>query len=309
MLFNAFCTAVKKYSDKLALNNISYRALYQMVVDRPYMPICSATDWTIILDILRAAYENKPIVILPKFRREEIDLIEPQGEFSIILYSSGSTGKRKQITMSEKMIMANAENAMACQRLTYLDRILTVCSLNHTGGISTQSLAGLLCGAHVIVEQFNPFSFFRTLHDYDITVTHLIPAMIDSLSKVKFNIPPKSLRLVMAGSDCVYIHHVEFWIQRDVNFIANYGLTEAGPIIINHEYHKDSDLSIFGQGVPLGTNEWCQTKIVDGVLWIKGRAVSTDDWFNTGDCVYCIDDWFVYQGRQSAGCKILPKAY
>ena len=309
MLFNAFCTAVKKYSDKLALNNISYRALYQMVVDRPYTPICSATDWTIILDILRAAYENKPIVILPKFRREEIDLIEPQGEFSIILYSSGSTGKRKQITMSEKMIMANAENAMACQRLTYLDRILTVCSLNHTGGISTQSLAGLLCGAHVIVEQFNPFSFFRTLHDYDITVTHLIPAMIDSLSKVKFNIPPKSLRLVMAGSDCVYIHHVEFWIQRDVNFIANYGLTEAGPIIINHEYHKGSDLSIFDQGVPLGTNEWCQTKIVDGVLWIKGRAVSTDDWFNTGDCVYCIDDWFVYRGRQSAGCKILPKAY
>ena len=201
MLFNAFCTAVKKYSDKLALNNISYRALYQMVVDRPYTPICSATDWTVILDILRAAYENKPIVILPKFRREEIDLVEPQGEFSIILYSSGSTGKRKQITMSEKMIMANAENAMACQRLTYLDRILTVCSLNHTGGISTQSLAGLLCGAHVIVESFNPFSFFRTLQDYDITVTHLIPAMIDSLSKVKFNTPPKSLRLVMTGRD------------------------------------------------------------------------------------------------------------
>jgi acyl-CoA synthetase (AMP-forming)/AMP-acid ligase II len=309
MLFNAFCTAVKKYSDKLALNNISYRALYQMAIDRPYKPVCSSNDWTVILDILKAAQINKPIVILPKFRREDVKVVEPTGEFSIILYSSGSTGQRKQITMTEQMIMANAENAMACQRLTHLDRILTVCSLNHTGGLSAQTLAGLLCGAHIVVEPFNAFNFFKTLHDYDITVTHLVPIMIDGLTKVKFTVPPKSLRLVMAGSDCVYRHHVEFWTTRDVNFISNYGLTEAGPIIINQEYTSTSDLSIFDQGVPLGTNTWCQTRIVDGVLWIKGRAVSGYDWFNTGDCVYCIDNWFVYQGRHSAGCKILPKAY
>lgn len=309
MLFNAFCSSVEKYSDKLALNNITYRALYQMVVDRPYTPICSSTDWTVILDILKASQINKPIVILPKFRREEIRPKQPSGEFSIVLYSSGSTGQRKEIVMPERMIMANIENAIECQSLTNEDRILTVCSLNHTGGISAQTLAGLACGAHIIVEQFNAFSFFRTLHTYDITVTHLVPVMIDALENVKFSEPPKALRLVMAGSDCVYKHHVEFWTTRGIDFISNYGLTEAGPIIINHRFHQDSDLSIFEQGVPLGTTTWCQTRIVDGVLWLKGREVNSYDWFNTGDCISYIDDWFVYRGRQSAGCKILPKAY
>ena len=280
-----------------------------MVVDRPYTSVCKATDWTVLLDILKASQINKPIVILPKFHRDSITPSVPNGEFSITLYSSGSTGQRKPIVMSEQMIMSNAENAMASQRLTHLDRILTVCSLNHTGGISAQTLAGFLCGAHIVVGQFNAFSFFKTLHDYDITVTHLVPVMIDALTRVKFSTPPKSLRLVMAGSDCVYKHHVEFWINKNINFISNYGLTEAGPIIINHEFTADSDLSIFEQGVPLGTNAWCQTRIVDGVLWIKGRAVNGYEWFNTGDCISYIDNWFVYRGRQSAGCQIVPKAY
>jgi acyl-coenzyme A synthetase/AMP-(fatty) acid ligase len=150
------------------------------------------------------------------------------------LFSSGSSsGARKQLFMSERMIMANAKNAVECQQITDRDRILTVCSLNHTGGLSAQTIAGLLCGAYNLIEQFNAFNFFKLLQQHNITVTHLIPVHIDALIKVNSELVIPNLRLTVAGSDCVHKHHVEFWINRGVNFIMNYGMTESGPIIIN----------------------------------------------------------------------------
>lgn len=311
MLFNTFYSTVQKYQTALAINDLTYQEVYDLVKSREYKSVSYETDWTVLLDILKAAEVNKPIVILPKFHREEVDIpSELPDEFGIILYSSGSTGVRKQIFMPERMIVANAENAIRCQRIIPADKILTVCSLNHTGGISAQSLPGLLVGAHVIVTPFNVFNFFKIIQIEKITLTHLVPIMIEGLEKVKNKYDLSSLRLVVAGSDCVYKKHVEFWISRGVNFMSNYGLTEAGPIIINKEYTKDTDLSIFDQGVPLGTVAWCDTKIENGELLLKGDCISNNqDWFKTGDCVYQIDQWYMYQGRLAAGCKILPKKY
>lgn len=310
MVFNTFLSTVKKYPDKLAVNNLTYQELYNLVIARPYSKVCYETDWTILLDILKAAFVDKPIIILPKFHREAVDIptVVPD-EFGIMLFSSGSTGTRKQIFMPDSMILSNASNAIECQRLTDRDKILTVCSLNHTGGISAQTLPGLLCGAHIIVEPFNAFNLLRIIQEQEITVTHLIPVMIDALIKVNSDVKVPKLRLVVAGSDCVYQQHVEFWLDRNVPFIINYGLSEAGPIIINHEFVPGDDLSIFELGVLLGTSTWCDTKIVDNELLLKGSCVYTNDWFLTGDCVDLVNGWFIYRGRRSAGCKILPKAY
>lgn len=312
LLFNAFQDTVEKYPDHLALNNLTYRELLKAVLERKYKYICDTTDWTVILDVLKAAMLNKPIVILPKFNRDSVVTppIDNDG-FRIFLFSSGSSsGNRKCIFMSDRMIMSNAENATNCQSLTSNDTILTVCSLNHTGGLSAQTIAGLLVGAHIIVEQFNAFNFLRLIAQHDVTVTHLIPVMIDALIKVNSDITVSSLRLVMAGSDCVNKEHVEYWLSKCVPFIVNYGMTEAGPIIINHKFNPGDDLSVFSKGVLLGTTAWCQVDIVDGVLMLKGSSLMINNvWFNTGDCVEKYNEWFIYNGRHSAGCKIIPKQY
>jgi len=309
MLFNAFSNAAKKYPDRLALNEFTYSELLTMISQREYVPVCSSTDWTIILDILKAASINRPITILPRVRRTDVFPVSKQSDFGIKLFSSGSTGDRKGLFMPERMILANAENAIACQQLTHEDKILTVCSLNHTGGISAQTLPGLLVGAHVIVEKFNAFNLLRLIDQHQITVTHLVPVMIDAVKIVRSSADVSSLRLVVAGSDCVYKHHVEFWMSKKIPFMVNYGLTEAGPIIINHVLTQD-DLAVFDLGVPLGKTTWCEFAIINGELWIRGHNVMTSfAWFPTGDCVELIDDWFIYKGRLSAGCKIIPKQY
>jgi acyl-CoA synthetase (AMP-forming)/AMP-acid ligase II len=311
MLFNTLLNVAEKYPNKLAINDITYSKLLDIIANRSYDIVCKNTGVDVLLDILTAAYHNKPIFILPKYNRDEVIISDhiDREKFQIVLYSSGSTGSRKQIFVPEEMILKNADNSVKCQNLSKDDKILTVCSLNHTGGINAQTIAGLTVGAHIIVKEFNPFNFFKILETEKITVTHLIPIMIDSLIKVDNARYLEDLRIVMAGSDCVYKHHVEFWNNLSVDFIVNYGLTEAGPIIINHKFTKGSSLDVFDQGVPLGTDVWCDYKINDGELLLKGKEVNSEEWFKTGDCVEVYKNWILYKGRKSAGCKIVPKQY
>lgn len=309
MLFTKFLDTAKKYQAKLAINNLTYNDVVNLVNSREYRSVCYSTDYTVILDILKAASVNKPIVILPKFKRDEVVIPDLLDHFGIYLFSSGSTGKRKPIFLSEEMILSNASNAIECQTIDEYDNILTVCSLNHTGGLNAQTIPGLLVGAHVIVEEFNAFNFFKKLQQHQITLTHLIPLHIDALVKVKNKTKLDHLRLVVAGSDCVYPAHIKFWLELDTEFMINYGMTEAGPIILNHTFNKNSDLSVYNYGVVLGNTAWCEYKIIDGELFLKGKSINTNDWLATGDCVQQQDDWLLYQGRKSAGCKIIPKQY
>lgn len=310
MLFNKLYSLAKKYPNKLALNSLTYSDLVKKVIDSEYNLVCQSKNEKIIIDIFKASQIQKPLIILPKYNLEDIEMPSKLNKkFDLYLFSSGSTGKRKSICLSEKMIKNNADIAIKCQNITSEDKILTVCSLNHTGGLNAQTIPGLLSGAHIIIKDFNPFKFLKDLKENEITLTHLIPIMISALEKTKNNTKLEKLRLVVAGSDCVYKNHVEYWINKNINFLINYGLTEAGPIIINHLFKYKEELKVYDLGIPIGSNCWCDYKIDKNELILKGKSVYKKDWFNTGDCVSINNGWFIYKGRKSAGCKIVPKNY
>lgn len=308
MLFNKLLEAANKNLNKVALNDYTYQDLFDKVENSSYSPICNSYDEQVIVDLIVAARENKPLVIMPKFKRDEVSIPNelPNG-FGIILFSSGSTGPRKPIWLPAGMILENARCAILSQKLHSSDRILTVSSLNHTGGINVQTIPGLLMGAEVTCKSFNAFTFFKDLEGY--TVTHLVPVMIDALMNVKTKVVPKSVRLVVAGSDCVSEEHVKFWQSKKTDFMINYGLTEAGPVICNHIFTPTESLEIFNYGVPLGDTFWSEYKIHDSELFLKGKNINSESWISTGDCVQQQDRWLIYAGRKSAGCKIIPKQY
>jgi acyl-CoA synthetase (AMP-forming)/AMP-acid ligase II len=309
MLFNKFCETVNKFPNLPALNNWSYKDLLDIVIDSDYKFLSDSSKEFILIDILKAAAVDKPLVIFPKYKKEEVSIPEIDSKnFCLYLYSSGTSGPRKSIRVTESQIYYNCLNAIMSQKIVNTDRILTICSMNHTGGINAQSLAGLISGSHIIVQDFNPYNFSSLLKEKNISLTHLVPIMIDSLLKIK-SFDTGNLRLVVAGSDCVKREHVDLFLKRSIPFMINYGLTEAGPIVINHIFNKKEELEIFEHGVPLGTNCWTEYKIENNELMLKGNIVSIDGWLNTGDCVKKYDEWFIYQGRKSHGCKIIPKNY
>lgn len=309
MLFKLFNDIAEKFPEKLALNNYSFKELLYVVKNYPYKLIVDNDDETVLISILKASQLNLPLVVVPL--NGTFDLPKQySNNFTLYLYSSGSTtGQKKSIPISEKHLIENCRIGRICNRISPDSKILTVCSMRHTGGINAQSLPALLTGAHVIIDVNRNFSqFFHTINLLNITHCHLTPRICDLIEKLK-TIATPTLEVIMCGSDCVHEKNVKFWIERGVRFILNYGLTEAGPIIINHEFLSNDELHIFEHGVPLGTKIWCEYKIENNSLYLKGDNVSDDDWLDTKDCVVKFDQWYIYNGRKSAGCKIIPKGH
>jgi len=271
MIFDRFKLCVELQPDKLALNKLTYKELFNLVE--------KGNNENIIYKILRG--EN------------------------IQLTSSGSTGHKKIIDLPSSMIYGNAQIATLSQKITSDDIILTVCTLKHTGGINAQTISGLLQGAHVIIEPFNGLSFFRLMQENKITITHVTPRMIDIIKKVKQPKLLPNLKLVTCGSDIVKKEHAEYWLNFKTKFMINYGLTEAGPIIINHTFTDKNELSIFDKGIPLGSYCYAEHMVKDGELFLRGQNVYVNDWFATGDLVEEKDFWYFYKGRKGLG--LVPK--
>jgi non-ribosomal peptide synthetase component E (peptide arylation enzyme) len=300
MLFNRFKDVAEKYAHRSALNNLSYGELLALVESD------SGGD-SVLIDILRASRMKTTVVVPPLNVNDIVPFDNSVDEFSLVLWSSGSSGTRKPIVLTEVMLLSNADNAIECNGITAKDVVYTVCSMRHTGGINAQSLPALLAGAHVVVEPFNAFTFFNRINEIGATITHVVPRMIEVLRKVERKGAP-TLKTVMCGSDCISADDVRYFTHLDCDFILNYGLTEAGPIIINHRFKLGDDLSIFKYGVPLGTKAWCRTALIGSQLALLGDCVQ-DGSLLTGDCVYMRNEWYIYRGRVSAGCQIIPKAY
>ncbi len=306
MLFTMLKSLANKFPDRPALNDFTYSELINEIEDLEYNPICDKNNFRILLDIFKASQVNKPLIVIPL--HGNFDLPKLNDQFNLYLYSSGSTNRNKKyIRLSESMIISNAINSIACNQINSHSRILTICTLHHTGGINAQTLPGLLAGSYVKTIDPNWYELSKIIDQFKITHTHITPRISNIIEKI--NHFDSKLDVVMCGSDCVTKSSVEFWTRRSKKFIINYGLTEAGPIIINHAFDINSDLSIFEKGVPLGTRIWTDYMIKNRELFLKGTAVSHDKWLPTDDCVEIESDWFIYKGRKSAGCKIIPKRY
>lgn len=316
MLYKLFLNIANKFPHNMALNNFTYQELVEKIDNISYECIVEDQDYNVLIRILKAAKINKPIIILPKHNRDKVELpvITHSSDFKLIMYSSGSTGqKRTPKIIPESMLLSNIKNVTKIQNLTYTSKVLTVCSLNHTGGITPQSLPGLLCGAHIITESFNAFKYSKKLEQYNITHSHLLPAYVEALIKNN-NKLPNNVKLIMIGADCVLQRHIEYILKQKIVVMQLYGMTEAGPPAIYHLWNINDDTSILSsvtetEQVFLGSKCLCDFKIINNELYLKGDIIASDDWLATGDCVQLKNKWFIYQGRKIAGCKIIPKAH
>jgi acyl-CoA synthetase (AMP-forming)/AMP-acid ligase II len=308
MFYISLEQVAKKFPNKVAVNNYTYGQLLDIVKNRTYKEVCESNGVDILFDVLKAASINKPIVVLPKDNKENIILPSSlPNNFSIVLYSSGSTGIRKPVIIPERMLLANINNILNFNQITEHDKILTVCSPNHTAGLTCQTLAGLFAGATVVIEPFNPFNLLRLLSKHQATITHVIPLMTEAVMRLSAKPDLRNLRLVWMGSDCIPKNHIEYWLDTHRSVMTVYGMTEAGPPAISHIYKHKDDLSMHDIGFAVGTKVFCDSKIVDDELYLKGDVINIDDWLQTGDCFKVIDGWYYYTGRKSAGGKIVPK--
>ena len=77
----------------------------------------------------------------------------------IFLKTSGSTGIAKTIFQNPKKISSGNAIARKVQKINASSKILTVCSLQHAGGLLAQTLPGIEVGAYVEILPFNAFKW------------------------------------------------------------------------------------------------------------------------------------------------------
>ena len=211
--------------------------------------------------------------------------------------TSGTTGPSKPIWQSpEKLAYAN-KAAVECQGLTSNSKVLTVCSLDHAGGLLAQTLPAISVGAPVTITPFNAFKWIGAIKNY--THSHLTPNMARAAMSTKtFKTIDLTGIVIMCGSDRVHSNVIQAYIDRGATFIANWGMSEVGPVAINKTF-KPGDTINHTESI-MGDTTYCETKIVDGELHVYGDISVYDDWFATGDMVEYKDGSFWYLGRKDA---------
>jgi len=211
--------------------------------------------------------------------------------------TSGTTGPSKPIWQSaEKIYFANRA-AVECQKLNKFSKVYTVCTLDHAGGLFAQTLPAIAVEAEVCIEQFNAFRWVKKIMEY--THSHLTPNMARAVMATKtFSKLDLTGITIMCGSDRVHSSIIKAFIEQGATFIANWGMSEVGPVAINKTFNK-GDIVDHTESI-MGDKTYCETKIVDVELYVKGYICVYDDWFATGDLVEYKDDIYWYLGRKNA---------
>lgn len=205
------------------------------------------------------------------------------------LQSSGTTGKPKRIFQTPEKLLAANRVAVDAQNITAQSRVLTVCRMSHAGGLLAQTLPAWSIQAHVEIMPFNAFSFGRDIHGY--THTHLTPMHCRLLMQTKnFRTLDLAGVFVACGSDNVSFEIIEAFVERGAVFMCNWGMTEIGPVAINTVFDTPDKVEQYREQAPadgtlLGDRYFCEYKIVDNELWVRGDACVYKDWFNTHDLV------------------------
>lgn len=207
----------------------------------------------------------------------------------ILLETSGTTGIPKQYFQTPEKLKAANRVALDAQQITKSSSIYTVCKMSHAGGLLAQTLPAYSIGATIKIEDFNPYKFLKEIHKH--THTHLAPGHARAVMATKGF---KEIRFpktwITCGSDPVDWDIIRAFVERGATFMANWGMTEIGPIAINATYRNLEDVFYAQEraisGTILGNTYYCDHKVVNGHLHVKGDiSVFGNEWYNTKDVV------------------------
>ena len=215
----------------------------------------------------------------------------------VYVKSSGTTGPQKHIFRTPENLKACNKIAIESQKISKNSKIYTVCKMEHAGGLLAQTLPAISIGAEVTVEQFNAYRFSKEINKY--THTHLTPSHAKAIIKTKGF---KNLNLngiwITCGSDPVEWYIIESCVGKGATFMVNWGMSEIGPLTINKVfYNSDQIQEVKRQETILGDTYYCDWKIKNDILHVKGDTCIYDDWYNTNDLVYLNNGKMYYNGR------------
>jgi len=241
---------------------------------------------------------------------------------SLILYTSGSSGKPKGVVHSENSIRSTSINSLLFCQTTAKSVYLCDAPMFHVIGLMVNVHQVIMCGASVLISNgFNAERSYARLSDPLLGVTHYfcVPQMAQALRAVD-NFEPKKLkglRGLFTGGAPNPASHIRTWLGEGVSAVDGYGMSEAGTVF---GMPLDKELiaeNVGAVGIPAANIE---VKIIrpdgreceldePGELLLRGPNISSgywrqpeetqkaflqDGWFRTGDMLQVNDNGFYF---------------
>jgi len=221
----------------------------------------------------------------------------------ITITSSGTSGPVKSFFQSPEKLKHANHVALASQGITKDSKVYTCCKTTHAGGLLAQTLPALSIGATVDVVNFNAYDFVRDVKNY--THTHITPKHAQAIMLTKgFKDLDLSGVWITCGADPVTWDIIEAFVLRGAVFMTNWGMSEIGPVAINKVFSDIETVREFKESAPdnstiLGDAKYCEYKVVDNELYVRGDTCIFDDWYATKDTVVVQNDTLFYTGRKN----------
>lgn len=242
----------------------------------------------------------------------------PRGGGRVLLRSSGTTGPRKKILLSEAQLLHTAGAIARHHGLGPGERGLNPLPLFHVNAEVVGLLAAVVSGAELVLDDGFHRDLWEVAARHEVTWVNAVPAILAILPAC--GRAPASVRFVRSASAPLPVPVLErFETACGVPVVETYGMTEAASQICANPVAGprkpgsvglpvEVELRVVGaDGAPCGAGE-------SGQVQIRGAGVVTGrTWLDTGDVGHRDGDGYVFlSGRlddviNRGGEKVFPR--
>jgi fatty-acyl-CoA synthase len=237
-----------------------------------------------------------------------------------ILYTTGSTGAPKGVTLSRKNMIWNLLNIQQDKRIDAASRMFNPLPLFHGGGLTALANPILLSGGSVaIARRFDPEQATGLMGDPSNALTHftgvltIYQMIMDSQNWGRANF--SAMQFMEFAGGRLPRHILEAFQGKGVTLQSVYGATETGPAVTQMP-KADAVRKLGSIGRPVqhsrirlvGADGEDAARGDIGEIWVSGPSVTAGywgapaeteaafakTWFKTGDAAYVDDEGFYF---------------
>tara|TARA_B100000519_G_scaffold71190_1_gene61312 strand:- start:762 stop:2327 length:1566 start_codon:yes stop_codon:yes gene_type:complete len=253
------------------------------------------------------------------------DALRCKDDIAGLFYTGGTTGRSKGVMLSHTNLVSNSFNTITALNIPNEARWVHAAPMFHIADVTGAIAITHIAGQHYFIPSYSPEGVLKSIQDYSITDTLLVPTMINMLVHhpdiKKYDL--SSLRQITYGAspmpESVIVKAME--VIPECKFTHAYGMTECSPLITSagpdchvFEGPKANLFKSTGVAVP-----GVEVKIIDendnevprgevGEVAARGPNVMLgywrqkelsdkallNGWMHTGDGGYMNEDGYVY---------------
>jgi len=155
-------------------------------------------------------------------------------DIALLYYTSGTTGRPKGVMLTHGNVKSHALGTIAELRLSDGDHWIHAAPLFHLADAWATFAITWVGGRHVLLPTFDALTVLRLIQDEGITLTNLIPTMLNMMvnhPRVR-EFDYSSLRVLLSGGAPIAPETVRKIVETfNCDYIQTYGMTETSPYL------------------------------------------------------------------------------